>query len=260
MACRWMCVHVHLRRGSETRFWGQIMPLKCPFAAQRLPPSSRMPSACRPSCPARALLSPSDPNATCLQDSASASSFLRVPTLEWGRDPSHAFLVQWRADHVWACDPPEPNVGFIAVACGGGNVPIPPITMFLRDNGSIEMCGGPEPYWPEPNSGFVAIACAGWQGLAVRGQPTASISLAFEPSESIRAFPNPFSVWTTITGLDEEANVTIYNALGRSVRRLNGARWDGLNEQGQDVAAGSYFAKVNQAGGSEVVLRLLKVR
>jgi hypothetical protein len=160
-----------------------------------------------------------------------------------------------------SCEPPEPNSGFVAAACGSSVAGYPPIpmTLLLRDNGFIEMCGGFEPQWPEPNSGFVALAAGGWQGLAVRGQPTASINLAFEPVESIRAFPNPFSVWTTITGLNEEANVTIYNALGRSVRRLNGRQWDGLNEQGQVVAAGSYFAKVDQAGGSQIVLRLLKV-
>jgi hypothetical protein len=132
------------------------------------------------------------------------------------------------------------------------------MTLFIRDNGSIEMCGGFDP-WPEPNSGFVAIAAAGWQGLAVRGQPTASISLAPQPTITIRAFPNPFSAWTTISGLDEEASVTIYNAMGRSVRRLTGRQWDGLNERGQVMPSGAYFAKVSQPGGSQIALRLVKV-
>ncbi len=77
-------------------------------------------------------------------------------------------------------------------------------------------------------------------------------------------YPNPFYTTTNIPyGLKKvsDVQVTIYDILGRVVRRFNagwqskGAHnilWDGLNNSGQRVAAGVYFYRLSAGGESRV--------
>jgi len=77
-------------------------------------------------------------------------------------------------------------------------------------------------------------------------------------------YPNPFSSKTTITyGLNKESDVrvTIYDILGRVVRKFNvgwqsvgthNVLWDGRNNSGQTVATGIYFYRLYADGESQV--------
>lgn len=77
-------------------------------------------------------------------------------------------------------------------------------------------------------------------------------------------YPNPFSSKTTIPyGLNKESDVqvTIYDILGRVVRKFNVGRqsvgthnvlWDGRNNFGQTVATGVYFYRLYANGESQV--------
>jgi hypothetical protein len=50
----------------QTRFWGQNLPMKCPLAARRRPKAPDPAPDLPPDPPPAAVLSPSDPKATCL--------------------------------------------------------------------------------------------------------------------------------------------------------------------------------------------------
>ncbi|MGK9477012.1 T9SS type A sorting domain-containing protein [Melioribacter sp. OK-6-Me] len=79
-----------------------------------------------------------------------------------------------------------------------------------------------------------------------------------------QSYPNPFSSSTAIPyGLHNEndVTVTIYDVLGRVVRKFNVGRqtvgthsiiWDGTNGIGQKVASGIYFYKLEAGGESQV--------
>jgi uncharacterized delta-60 repeat protein len=86
------------------------------------------------------------------------------------------------------------------------------------------------------------------------------------------AFPNPLVRHSTIAfdlRRDQQVQVRLYNAAGRVVRTLaDGAlpagrhlkTWDGTDDQGNKVAAGVYFARLDAGGGTQercsiVVLR-----
>jgi hypothetical protein len=83
-----------------------------------------------------------------------------------------------------------------------------------------------------------------------------------ESDESLRAYPNPFDVTTTIPFVvsQEEATVqvAIYDAMGREVNVLaagsfaagrHEASWDGFDKFGRRVTAGVYIYSVRSDGG-----------
>jgi hypothetical protein len=84
-------------------------------------------------------------------------------------------------------------------------------------------------------------------------------------------YPNPFNPTTTISyDLHHSAHVqlTIYDALGRQVNQLvdgqalagqHSITWNGTNDQGQDVAAGLYFCRM-QAGDTVEMIKLALVK
>ncbi|MDH3197391.1 MAG: T9SS type A sorting domain-containing protein, partial [Candidatus Krumholzibacteria bacterium] len=79
---------------------------------------------------------------------------------------------------------------------------------------------------------------------------------------ALRAYPNPFGTAATIAfDLPEamEAEVTVFDAAGRAVRRLehrgyefgtNRLEWDGRDDAGRRVASGVYFVRVRAEVGS----------
>jgi photosystem II stability/assembly factor-like uncharacterized protein len=91
--------------------------------------------------------------------------------------------------------------------------------------------------------------------------------------ELIGNYPNPFNPTTTILftlGKSAAVNLMIYNSVGQRVREiyrnqelpsgsLHQVKWDGKNEQNQDVASGTYFYRLT-AGSESTVKKLLLLR
>ena len=75
----------------------------------------------------------------------------------------------WGWNEYGQCDVPEPNAGFVAIACGEGH------SIGLKFDGTIAAWG-----WnkygqcdvPEPNAGFVAIAAGHRHNLGIKGPVT----------------------------------------------------------------------------------------
>lgn len=86
-------------------------------------------------------------------------------------------------------------------------------------------------------------------------QAPAAVAAALHPN-----YPNPFNPETTFSyeiKYDDEVELVIIDARGRLVRRLVGGmqpagahevRWDGTDEQGQQVASGVYYYRLRAAG------------
>ena len=92
------------------------------------------------------------------------------------------------------------------------------------------------------------------------------------PTKLIGSYPNPFNPMTTIefyVARDTEVDITIYDAAGRTVRRLvrsrqfqNGThqvRWNGINDSGVRVSSGVYFFRF-AADGQEFSSKLVLLR
>ena len=96
------------------------------------------------------------------------------------------------------------------------------------------------------------------------GAPAGPQSVQLHP-----ASPNPFNPMTQISyQLDAPAEIRlqVYDAAGRCTRTLDGGQraagthrvcWDGTNEQGQSVASGVYFYRLNATGHSTTRSMLL---
>jgi glucuronoarabinoxylan endo-1,4-beta-xylanase len=96
-------------------------------------------------------------------------------------------------------------------------------------------------------------------------RPTASVPARFTLEQN---YPNPFSSTTVVPfGLNAQSDiqVTIYDILGRVVRKLTAGAlpagshsilWDGGNNAGQKVASGIYFYSL-QAGGVSLTKRMV---
>ena len=84
-----------------------------------------------------------------------------------------------------------------------------------------------------------------------------------------QSYPNPFGPSTTISySLPERSHVRlgVYNVAGREVAVLQDgprdegpheASWDGLDEDGIQLAAGMYFVKLDAGGGSRTSKMML---
>jgi len=82
--------------------------------------------------------------------------------------------------------------------------------------------------------------------------------------ELAQSYPNPFNLETAIPyklNKESEVQVTIYDILGKVVRKFNVGRqsigtynvlWNGRNGFGQKVASGIYFYRLNAGGESQV--------
>jgi len=86
---------------------------------------------------------------------------------------------------------------------------------------------------------------------------------------TVAAWPNPFRTGTAISlqlAADSQAEVTIHDASGRLVRVLAvsgewsavSVLWDGTDNSGSPVNAGTYFCRVS-AGGTEHAVRLIRL-
>lgn len=96
--------------------------------------------------------------------------------------------------------------------------------------------------------------------------------LATPRTTSLTVFPNPFNPRTTIAArLDEASSVVlaVYDSRGYRVAELlrgslpagtHEVRWDGRDERGRSVAAGTYLARLDAVGQPPVVTKLNLVR
>jgi hypothetical protein len=94
------------------------------------------------------------------------------------------------------------------------------------------------------------------------GEPT-EVAAGITPAPfALRAYPNPFSRTATIEfelPRAMEAEVTVYDAAGRTVRALRAGQqtsgthrfeWDGRDDAGRGVASGVYFVRVRSDVGT----------
>ena len=92
------------------------------------------------------------------------------------------------------------------------------------------------------------------------------------PTKLIGSYPNPFNPMTTIefyVAGDTKVDITIYDAAGRTVRRLvrsgfygtgtHQVRWNGINDSGASVSSGVYFYRFS-AGGQVFNSKLVLLR
>jgi len=89
--------------------------------------------------------------------------------------------------------------------------------------------------------------------VAVVGDPISAPSLP-----SVYATPNPFDLSSgggqlTFSGVPSGSKVTVYDMEGREVKAITGdpLTWDGRNERGDMVAAGTYLFVVELAAGGK---------
>jgi glucose/arabinose dehydrogenase len=73
--------------------------------------------------------------------------------------------------------------------------------------------------------------------------PVSAVPPAAPSPAALRASPNPFRAGTPtrFEGMDGESSLTVFDAQGRLVRRLDRPEWDGRDAAGQAVRAGRYF-------------------
>jgi hypothetical protein len=123
-------------------------------------------------------------------------------------------------------------------------------TVYDPRNGSISF-GGPRGDWdltPAVRRGFFRYGTVG-----IGDGPTASLPTEFGLKQN---YPNPFNPETNIQFMvpqGSNVSIEIFNILGQKVKKLvsefkdagiYSVRWDGANEDGQNVPSGVYFYKM----------------
>lgn len=113
-----------------------------------------------------------------------------------------------------------------------------------------------------------SLASGNWDIMAKALALTGLAEQAAKESRSVRAWPNPFrrAVSLRLTA-DGPKGIGIYDATGRCVRTLAVGRepsavgavvWDGRDEEGRAVAAGTYFIRAGADSGDCVRVLLLR--
>jgi hypothetical protein len=120
---------------------------------------------------------------------------------------------------------------------------------------------GDSPCLPENNPCGVLIGAPG-------SCAATSVPPSFQPpDDAIWASPNPFSASTALSlgaSLDRDATLSVFDVAGRRVREFRMAPtaapviWDGADENGQRVAAGMYFLRLE--GRRDLAGRVAVVR
>jgi hypothetical protein len=169
--------------------------------------------------------------------------------------------VAWGYNGAGQCDVPAPNTGFVAVAGGGMH------SLGLKADGSIVAWGSNdfgECDVPAPNTGFAALGAGDSHSLGVQGQAAAvqehspaRSALFLSPNR-----PNPFNSGTRIAfSIMEPGRVRlqVFDLQGRLIRTLlDGQRdrgwsesgWDGRASDGEPVASGVYFYRLESNEGA----------
>ena len=120
-------------------------------------------------------------------------------------------------------------------------------------------------YWPSglhqvvtPKPADITLSVVEGQAPVVSGVPGGLPAVATALGA---ARPNPFNPSTTIAfrlGAADHATLAVYTVGGRLVRTLldeglaageHAARWDGRDDQGRDVASGTYLYRLRTSGG-----------
>ncbi|MBD3165419.1 T9SS type A sorting domain-containing protein [bacterium] len=166
--------------------------------------------------------------------------------------------------------------GFLSVTMKEGWVFVLDVRPMLRIYDHRDNTGPPQLHHAEPllftalevsvEDDYVAVGNEGelmwfrFTGLT-SDAPERDAELIALPSEmELSCYPNPFNASTTITcTLDRpgEVRVTVYDLLGREVRRLHDGRmqpgvheihWDGLASDGAALPSGMYFVRLQDGG------------
>ncbi|MBI2502242.1 MAG: right-handed parallel beta-helix repeat-containing protein [Candidatus Latescibacteria bacterium] len=170
-----------------------------------------------------------------------------------------------------------------ALKASGAQVPTLTRNTFLDNRVAVENLSGlalpaQGNYWGTTDSTAIAALFRGqvdWQPFldAAPGQTAVEEERASLPERFVLhpAFPNPFNAQTTFRfelPRDSRAALTIYDPLGRPLRRLVDTSlpagvytyaWDGRDDQGRQVASGVYLCRL-EAGEFGAVERLALVR
>ena len=140
--------------------------------------------------------------------------------------------------------------------CDPRGCPLPP----LGDIGDYRVHSA-SPCLPENNPCGVLIGALGLCAAT-------SVLPGFDaPGTAIWASPNPFSTSTSLSlgsALDRDATLSVFDVAGRRVREFRMTRaaapvtWDGTDENGQNVAAGTYLLRLE--GRQSIAGRVTIVR
>ena len=128
-------------------------------------------------------------------------------------------IVAWGHDYYGQCDVPEPNSDFVAVAGGEGH------TLGVKEDGSI-VAWGRNNYGqcavPSPNSGFVGIAGGQAHNLGLRESTgIEDLVLAGDFIQIRSVSPNPFSSSTSVVFQSpglSSMTFQVFDIAGRLVR------------------------------------------
>jgi hypothetical protein len=157
----------------------------------------------------------------------------------------------------------------------------------LKSDGSIVAWGGNNAFGehdvPSPNENYIAIAAGTYTSAAIRTVPTLSVA-DVEASQgatsnsthlplSVHSItPNPFHSQTSIAlelVRPTEIVVRVYGPTGRLVRSLREQAvsagrqeivWDGKNDRGEEVAAGSYLLRCSTATGETQIAKIIRLQ
>jgi len=124
---------------------------------------------------------------------------------------------------------------------------------------------------PRIYNGRIDMGAYEWQGQGIDEPDTSFIHKLY----LFQNKPNPFSYSTTITFISadyeriQDYELSIYNAKGQLIKTYNGKKhnfwvktdivWDGTDEQGKEVAPGTYFYKL-EYNGNAVVRKMVLLR
>jgi hypothetical protein len=126
-------------------------------------------------------------------------------------------------------------------------------------------------------AGTFSVVSAGWgldtpsYNIARWSEPTTGVKSITDSELSLRSAPNPFNPSVTLSiNVPAKGNLTISisDATGRVVRHLfNGVRgagshqvsWNGMDDNGEALASGVYFARV-LSGGSTATTKLVLLK
>ncbi len=195
----------------------------------------------------------------------------------WPLAPSAAWPGAYEGDYFYA----EYYSGFLRRLRKNGNVWQPAAPVAGQPNATdwatgltaaVDFLVGPDGslYWLSQFNGSFSGSTGSLNRIRFTGVPLDSETVG--PIEaSMSATPNPFGARTELwfrLARAEGVRLTVHDATGRRVRQLWSGRaeagdqrveWDGRGEDGREVPAGVYLARLEREGAS-VTTRVLRIR
>jgi hypothetical protein len=193
-----------------------------------------------------------------------AQTYLRVSAWLWSRQPGDDFL---RIDL-------SNDAGFTWHPVAAVNHDLPSWQVWQREilREDVPFTSAMQLRFVASDYGTQTLVEAGVDDLVIEGLQGGSLGLA-EGTEAppvtagLQVSPNPFSGKTRIamTATTNPVRLKVYDVEGRLVRILadgvapSTVEWDGKNAAGRAVAPGTYWLRLEAAGGREAAARLVKL-